>query len=167
MDNVAIEVESDPTYREVIEASRRVNRQSVADGIVAAAREIAQSLNGFTVIVTKSTVPVGTNRAVKQVVKKANPALEFGKIELAVGRDRDHARLSLTSVMKPLGRLEDGTVLDRGHQHDRAGLRRAHRARSADDRQIVGFCAATNESDLGWMRPDGCRQLRPSLFEGR
>ncbi len=43
MDNVAIEVESDPTYREVIEASRRVNRQSVADGIVAAAREIAET----------------------------------------------------------------------------------------------------------------------------
>ncbi|MBC7179774.1 MAG: pyruvate kinase, partial [Roseovarius sp.] len=43
MDNVAIEVESDPTYREVIEASRRVDRQTVADGIVAAAREIAET----------------------------------------------------------------------------------------------------------------------------
>lgn len=43
MDNVAIEVESDPIYREVIEASRRANRQTVADGIVAAAREIAET----------------------------------------------------------------------------------------------------------------------------
>ncbi|MET4101735.1 pyruvate kinase [Roseovarius sp. MBR-78] len=43
MDNVAREVEDDPTYREVIEASRRVNRQSVADGIVVAAREIAET----------------------------------------------------------------------------------------------------------------------------
>ncbi|MBE0454560.1 pyruvate kinase [Roseovarius autotrophicus] len=43
MDNVAREVESDPTYREVIEASRKVNRQSVADGIVVAAREIAET----------------------------------------------------------------------------------------------------------------------------
>jgi pyruvate kinase len=41
MNNVAVEVESDPTYREVIEASRTAERQSVADGIVAAAREIA------------------------------------------------------------------------------------------------------------------------------
>jgi pyruvate kinase len=43
MDNVAREVENDPTYREEIEASRSVNRQSVADGIVVAAREIAET----------------------------------------------------------------------------------------------------------------------------
>ena len=43
MDNVACEVEDDPTYREVIEASRRADRQTVADGIVAAAREIAET----------------------------------------------------------------------------------------------------------------------------
>jgi pyruvate kinase len=43
MDNVAREVEDDPTYREVIEASRKVNRQSIADGIVVAAREIAET----------------------------------------------------------------------------------------------------------------------------
>jgi pyruvate kinase len=45
MDNVARSVESDPTYREVIDASRRVKRESVADGIVAAAREIAEATN--------------------------------------------------------------------------------------------------------------------------
>lgn len=43
MDNVAQSVESDPTYREVIEASRKAKRQTVADGIVAAAREIAET----------------------------------------------------------------------------------------------------------------------------
>lgn len=43
MDSVARSVESDPTYREVIEASRSVNRQSVADAIVAAAREVAET----------------------------------------------------------------------------------------------------------------------------
>jgi pyruvate kinase len=43
MDDVAIEVESDPTYREVIEASRKAVRVTVADGIVAAAREIAET----------------------------------------------------------------------------------------------------------------------------
>jgi pyruvate kinase len=43
MNNVAIEVENDPTYREIIESSRRAERKSVADGIVAAAREIAET----------------------------------------------------------------------------------------------------------------------------
>ena len=40
---VAESVENDPTYREIIESSRSVHRQTVADGIVAAAREIAES----------------------------------------------------------------------------------------------------------------------------
>lgn len=43
MNNVALSVESDPTYRQVIEASRSAKRQTVADGIVAAAREIAET----------------------------------------------------------------------------------------------------------------------------
>ncbi len=45
MNNVAISVESDPTYRQVIEASRTINRSTVADGIVSAAREIAEATN--------------------------------------------------------------------------------------------------------------------------
>ena len=43
MNNVAIEVEQDRTYREVIEASRKLKRSTVADGIVSAAREIAET----------------------------------------------------------------------------------------------------------------------------
>lgn len=43
MNNVAIEVEGDPTYHEIMRASRHVNRSSVADGIVASAREIAET----------------------------------------------------------------------------------------------------------------------------
>ena len=43
MNNVALEVESDPTYRSVIEASRGGVRQTIADGIVSAAREIAET----------------------------------------------------------------------------------------------------------------------------
>jgi UDPglucose 6-dehydrogenase len=44
---------------------------------MAAAQEIAETAKDYIVIVTKSTVPVGTNRQVKQVVKKANPGLDF------------------------------------------------------------------------------------------
>ncbi|TKW68578.1 MAG: pyruvate kinase [Paracoccus denitrificans] len=43
MDHVARSVETDTTYREVIEASRKADRKTVADGIVAAAREIAET----------------------------------------------------------------------------------------------------------------------------
>ncbi len=43
MNNVAIEVESDPTYRDVINASRGGDKQTVADAIVSAAREIAET----------------------------------------------------------------------------------------------------------------------------
>lgn len=42
MDNVAREVENDPTYDEIIATSRSVKGSTIADGIVAAAREIAE-----------------------------------------------------------------------------------------------------------------------------
>jgi pyruvate kinase len=43
MDRVAIEVEADPTYAQIIAASRNIKGHTVADGIVAAAREIAET----------------------------------------------------------------------------------------------------------------------------
>ncbi|MEP4199335.1 MAG: UDP-glucose/GDP-mannose dehydrogenase family protein [Aliishimia sp.] len=45
--------------------------------VMAAAEEVAMALTDYAVIVTKSTVPVGTNRQVKHVVSKANPTAEF------------------------------------------------------------------------------------------
>jgi pyruvate kinase len=43
MSNVAVEVESDSIYREVIEASRAGRKETIADAIVSAAREIAET----------------------------------------------------------------------------------------------------------------------------
>lgn len=43
MNNVAGEVEADPTYTDIIEASRKSDGKTVADGIVSAAREIAET----------------------------------------------------------------------------------------------------------------------------
>lgn len=43
MNNVAGEVEADPTYTDIIEASRKSEGKTVADGIVSAAREIAET----------------------------------------------------------------------------------------------------------------------------
>ena len=45
--------------------------------VYAAAEDVAASLSGYTVIVDKSTVPVGTAREVRRLVKKANPEADF------------------------------------------------------------------------------------------
>ena len=42
-----------------------------------AAKQIARHLSGYTVIVDKSTVPVGTARQVARIVRKENPAADF------------------------------------------------------------------------------------------
>lgn len=42
-----------------------------------AAREIAQHLQGYTVIVTKSTVPVGTAREIEKIIRQAVPDVDF------------------------------------------------------------------------------------------
>jgi pyruvate kinase len=43
MDNVAVSVESDPIYRDIIEAARTPSRHRVADAIMVAAREVAET----------------------------------------------------------------------------------------------------------------------------
>lgn len=43
MHNVALEVEADPTYLELMSATRTFDRSTIADGIVSAAREIAEA----------------------------------------------------------------------------------------------------------------------------
>lgn len=43
----------------------------------AAAREIAPHLTGYTVIVNKSTVPVGFGREVEKIVRETNPSADF------------------------------------------------------------------------------------------
>lgn len=45
--------------------------------VYAAAKEIGKTLKGYAVVVTKSTVPVGTNRQVAKIIKKVNPQVEF------------------------------------------------------------------------------------------
>ena len=45
--------------------------------VMAAAEEIARALTGPAIVVTKSTVPVGTNRRVAEVMRAAAPGAEF------------------------------------------------------------------------------------------
>ncbi|MBX7065891.1 MAG: UDP-glucose/GDP-mannose dehydrogenase family protein [Parachlamydiales bacterium] len=45
--------------------------------VEAAAREIARHMKGYTIVVNKSTVPVGTAHRVAQVIREVNPNLKF------------------------------------------------------------------------------------------
>src|ERR1700685_3965550 len=56
--------------------SRRGDGHADLSYVHAAAREIALSLKGFTVVVTKSTVPVGTGDEVERLIREANPSAD-------------------------------------------------------------------------------------------
>jgi UDPglucose 6-dehydrogenase len=62
--------------------SRRGDGHADLSYVFAAAEEIAHAITGYTVVVTKSTVPVGTGRKVAEVIAKARP-------DLLPGRDFD------------------------------------------------------------------------------
>ena len=68
---------ADAVFIAVGTPTRRGDGHADLTYVMAAAEEIARAAKEYLVIVTKSTVPVGTNRQVKQVVRKANPDLEF------------------------------------------------------------------------------------------
>ncbi|MCC6520040.1 MAG: UDP-glucose/GDP-mannose dehydrogenase family protein, partial [Tabrizicola sp.] len=57
--------------------TRRGDGHADLSYVMAAAAEIGRALTGYAVIVTKSTVPVGTNRKVAEALRAANPAADF------------------------------------------------------------------------------------------
>ena len=57
--------------------TRRGDGHADLSYVYAAAKEIAKHLDGYTVIVDKSTVPVGTARQVQRIIKEENPAADF------------------------------------------------------------------------------------------
>ncbi|MEO9780457.1 MAG: UDP-glucose/GDP-mannose dehydrogenase family protein [Sedimentitalea sp.] len=78
--------------------------------VMDAAQEIAAALTSYAVVVTKSTVPVGTNRQVKQTIAKANPNAEF---DVASNPEFLREGAAIDDFMRP-----DRVVV--GVQHDRA-----------------------------------------------
>jgi UDPglucose 6-dehydrogenase len=57
--------------------SRRGDGHADLSHVYAAAREIAASLDGFTVVVTKSTVPVGAGDEVERIIRETRPDADF------------------------------------------------------------------------------------------
>ena len=60
--------------------SRRGDGHADLSFVEAAAREIAAALTGYTVIVTKSTVPVGTGDRVEAIIREERPEAEFAVV---------------------------------------------------------------------------------------
>jgi UDPglucose 6-dehydrogenase len=69
--------EADLIFIAVGTPTRRGDGHADLKYVYAAAAEIAENLTGYTVIVDKSTVPVGTAREVARVIRKSNPEADF------------------------------------------------------------------------------------------
>jgi UDPglucose 6-dehydrogenase len=101
--------------------SRRGDGHADLSFVEAAAEEIAAALTGYAVVVTKSTVPVGTSRKVEKIILKHRPKGEFDMASnpeflregsaisdfvrpdrVVVGCDTERARGVLREVYRPL-----------------------------------------------------------------
>src|SRR5262249_24742317 len=60
--------------------SRRGDGHADLSFVYAVAEEIAPLLDGFTVVVTKSTVPVGTGDEIEAILKRARPDAQFAVV---------------------------------------------------------------------------------------
>src|ERR1700730_10735506 len=67
---------ADAVFIAVGTPSRRGDGHADLTYVYAAAREIAAALSGFTVVVTKSTVPVGTGDEVERLIHETNPSAD-------------------------------------------------------------------------------------------
>jgi len=112
---------ADAVFIAVGTPTRRGDGHADLTYVMAAAEEIARALTGYCVIVTKSTVPVGTNRKVEAAVRAANPAAEFDVASnpeflregaaiddfmrpdrVVVGVESDRARAVMADIYRPL-----------------------------------------------------------------
>src|SRR3979490_2493574 len=113
--------EADAVFIAVGTPSRRGDGHADLSYVHAAAREIAGSLSGFTVVVTKSPVPVGTGEEVERLIRETNPSAEFVVASnpeflregaairdfkfpdrIVIGTSHDRARKGLSDVYRPL-----------------------------------------------------------------
>ena len=101
--------------------SRRGDGHADLSYVFAAAREIARARSKFSVVVTKSTVPVGTSDEVERLMREENPEAEFAVVSnpeflregaairdfkhpdrIVIGTDDPRARKVIAEVYRPL-----------------------------------------------------------------
>ncbi|MDC1134218.1 UDP-glucose/GDP-mannose dehydrogenase family protein [Alphaproteobacteria bacterium] len=97
--------------------------------IYEAAEQIAKNISNYTVIVTKSTVPIGTGDEVKKLIKKINPSADFDMVSnpeflregnaiddfmrpdrVVVGVESERAKEVMSTIYKPLFLIETPIV---------------------------------------------------------
>ncbi len=92
--------------------TRRGDGHADLSYVMAAAKEIAEAARDYVVVVTKSTVPVGTNARVRDVVAAANPNLAF---DVASNPEFLREGAAIDDFMKP-DRVVVGVESDRAAQ---------------------------------------------------
>src|SRR5215204_5830720 len=113
--------EADAVFIAVGTPSRRGDGHADLTYVHAAAREIAAVLDGFTVVVTKSTVPVGTGDEVERIIRDTRPDAKFSVVSnpeflregaaiqdfkhpdrIVVGTEDPRAKSVMAEVYRPL-----------------------------------------------------------------
>jgi UDPglucose 6-dehydrogenase len=113
--------EADAVFIAVGTPSRRGDGHADLSYVYAAAKEIAAAVKNFTVIVTKSTVPVGTGDEVERLIHEANPTADVAVASnpeflregaairdfkfpdrIVVGTSDERARKVLGDIYRPL-----------------------------------------------------------------
>jgi len=112
---------ADAVFIAVGTPSRRGDGHADLSYVHAAAEEIARDVEGFTVVVTKSTVPVGTGDEIAAILKAAAPAADIAVVSnpeflregaaiedfkrpdrVVVGLEDERARPVMTELYRPL-----------------------------------------------------------------
>ncbi|MGB3553089.1 MAG: pyruvate kinase [Jannaschia sp.] len=153
MNAVAEEVESDPTYREIIEASRASHLSTTADGIVAAAREIAEttdvkaicvfSHSGSTALKVareRPRVPIIALTPVTQTARRMVLSWGTHSVETQAVERFKFAVVSAIRAAKAAGFAEatDQVVVTAGIPFNVAGSTNILRVAPCDERLIFG-----------------------------
>jgi UDPglucose 6-dehydrogenase len=113
--------EADAVFIAVGTPSRRGDGHADLSYVYAASREIAAAVDGFTVVITKSTVPVGTGDEVERLIRETNPSADVAvasnpeflregaairdfKIpdRIVVGTQDERARKLISEIYRPL-----------------------------------------------------------------
>src|SRR3982750_128709 len=113
--------EADAVFIAVGTPSRRGDGHADLSYVYAASREIAAAVDGFTVVITKSTVPVGTGDEVERLILETSPAADVAVASnpeflregagirdfkfpdrIVVGTSDERARKVLGNIYRPL-----------------------------------------------------------------